>query len=118
MKGTEAPQMVVQLTADELRELLVAAVNDALPHPDDWLDLKQLTKEFGFSRESLASAARDGLAVSKGPKGRLLVRRSDVEAWLVSRPWKAPAPKQKTEDPNEDPEVEYGRQLARLEVVR
>ena len=56
MKPKAAPQMLVTLSTDELRDLLVAAVNDALPHPDDWLPLAQLTKEFGFSRESLASA--------------------------------------------------------------
>lgn len=78
--------MLVQLTADDLRVLIREAVAEHLT-PSAWLSLSQLSAEFGFSRESLASAARDGLSVRRGPKGRLMVRRVDVEEWLLARPW-------------------------------
>lgn len=53
----------------------------------DWLSMKELTSEYQFTRESLAQAATNGLAVSKGAKGRIMVKRSDVETWLADRKW-------------------------------
>ncbi len=51
------------------------------------LDLGALAEEFGFSRQSLASAAAHGLPVHRGPRGRLMAFREDVEAWIRSRAW-------------------------------
>jgi hypothetical protein len=93
--------------ATELRHLADALETEArqqatiTAQPSPALDLGSLRAEFGFSRESLASAARDGLSVHRGPRGRLLAFRSDVESWIRSRAW-APSTRRLSETEPED----------------
>jgi hypothetical protein len=69
--------------ADELEALAEVEA----PKTSEILDLAKLRTEFGFSRESLLSAARGGLPVHRGPRRRLCAFRDDVEAWIRSRAW-------------------------------
>lgn len=88
-------EFIVGLTVAQLKELIVESVADALESPNVALDFSQLKERYGFSRESLASAARDGLPVHLGPKRRIMAFSRDVEAWIRSRKWqprKAPVP--------------------------
>jgi len=73
--------------ASELEASAAALELASAEAPAQALDLAALRRDFGFSRESLASAARDGLPVHRGPRSRLLAFRSDVEAWIRSRAW-------------------------------
>lgn len=69
--------------ADTLDALADAVERDA---PDALLGLKEL-REHGVGRAALLGAADRGeLAVSRGPRGRLQVRRSELDRWLASRP--------------------------------
>lgn len=109
--------LLVTLSTDDLRAIIGEAVAEHAK-PATWLSLAQLTAEFGFSRESLASAARDGLNVHRGPKGRLMVRRADVEQWLSARPWTPPCPKQASPKSADDTDAKIGAKLRLLEAVR
>lgn len=60
------------------------------------LDLAELGTEFGFTRESLGSAVRQGLRVHRGPRNRVMAFRSDVETWIRSRAW-TPSARRKPE---------------------
>lgn len=51
------------------------------------LDLRSLSSEYGFTRQSLGSAAANGLPVHRGPRGKLMAFREDVESWIRSRAW-------------------------------
>src|SRR5690606_8526966 len=51
------------------------------------LGLPELREAYGFSRESLKTAQAHGLPVHKGPRGRVLAYRADVDAWIKSRAW-------------------------------
>jgi hypothetical protein len=90
--------------AAELRrladELDATASLVAPPGPAELLNLARLRAEFGFSRESLLSAAQRGLAVHRGPRGRLCSFRTDVEAWIRSRAW-TPSKAREAEAPDD-----------------
>jgi hypothetical protein len=59
--------------------------------PDTLLGVEEC-RALGVGRDALRGAARRGeLAVSQGPRGKLLVRRSALEAWLSSRQYKPEA---------------------------
>lgn len=74
---------LIDLRAADIRALIVAAV----ARPDPWLTMADLETR-GWSRESLASAAKQGLPVYRGPRGKIQVRQSDIDAWITSRPWR------------------------------
>ena len=72
--------------ADAL-EALAASLG---PEADELLDL-QACKAHDVGRDALKGAAERGeLAISRGPRGKLLVKRSALEAWLASKPYKPP----------------------------
>ena len=85
--------IALRALADAQRALADAidAVAESLAtttEPDPWLGLDQLRAQYGITRESLGAATNRGeLSPKRGPKGRVMVRRSDVEAWIESRPW-------------------------------
>lgn len=54
---------------------------------DPLLDVDQVLAEFGVGRDSLKAAAERGeLSLSRGARGKLLIERSAVRAWIKSRP--------------------------------
>lgn len=73
---------------DALRALVVTAVREALGsvHVDPWLDLEAAADHAGIGREHwhvVRDACRRG-ELPSGKAGRTtVVRRSDVDAWLV-----------------------------------
>lgn len=94
MKNNIPKEGSQQKSALKLLAEALSALADAseTAHEDDpWLDLAAL-RDYGFTRESLRSAAEKGLAVHRGPRGKILVRESDIDAWIKSRPWK-PGPR-------------------------
>lgn len=74
---------IIDLRAADIRALISAAV----ARPDPWLSMAEL-EATGWSRESLRSAAEKGLPVYRGPRGKIQVRQSDIDAWITSRPWR------------------------------
>lgn len=54
---------------------------------DEALDLVALGVRYGFTRQSLRSAAKTGLRVFRGPRNKLTCFRSDVDSWIRSRCW-------------------------------
>ncbi len=111
MTGNTASRNQLLIRAAELRrmadELEALAAHTEAPQASELLDLAKLRTEFGFSRESLQSAAQHGLAVHRGPRGRLCAFREDVVMWVRSRAWK---PRAHQEDTDE------GAALARAEA--
>jgi len=89
-KAVQLRAMADDLEAEAERSEALGA-----PVSADWLSMRELSSEYRFTRQSLAQAAANGLPVSKGPKGRLMVKRSDVEAWLAGRDWTPAKPKAK-----------------------
>lgn len=70
--------------------------------PDALLDVKGAA-ELGVGRDALRGAARRGeLEVSQGPRGKLLVRRSALEAWLSSRRYRPEARTAQQAEPDLD----------------
>jgi hypothetical protein len=69
---------------------LRAAAAVADPASDDErLDVKQTLEQFGVGRDGLKNAADRGkLAITRGARGKLLVRRSELIRWLDSRPYR------------------------------
>jgi hypothetical protein len=64
---------------------LADALDADVQTTDELLTLAKLKDEFGLGRAAVKSAATKGLPVVRGSRGALLVKRSDVEAWLKSR---------------------------------
>ena len=79
-----AQALALRAQADAL-DALASTLPDA---PDgELLGVAECSKRFGVGRDAIKRAAERGeLRVSRGPRQRILVRRADLEAWLVSRP--------------------------------
>jgi hypothetical protein len=100
------PGTTLRSRAAELRAIASAleAEADALDRTaqqtgSEALGLAELREAFGFTRESLKTAQAHGLAVHKGPRGRVMAFRSDVESWIRSRAWTPTARKvERSED--------------------
>jgi len=93
--------MIVTLRVSELREVVRAAVAEALAVKswDDLLDVKQTAERYGIGRRALQAAARRGeVELSQGPRRRFLVRASEVERWLTQRKYNAPVATNPTSD--------------------
>lgn len=91
-----AKAATLRALADDL-DLQAESLEDTAPTTEA-LNLQEL-KRYGFTRESLKSAAHNGLAVHKGPRGRLICYRADVDAWIKSRAWTPSSRKvERTED--------------------
>lgn len=53
---------------------------------DPLLDVEAVMEEFGVGRDSLKAAAERGeLTLNRGSRGKLLIARSAVRAWIESR---------------------------------
>ena len=79
-----AQAVALRAQADVL-EALAATLQDT--STDDLLGVGECSDRYGVGREALRGAAKRGeLAVTRGVRGKLLVRRSGLESWLTSRP--------------------------------
>lgn len=80
-----AQAVALRVQADTLDALARALESEA---PDTLLGVEECSA-LGVGRDALRGAAKRGeLEISQGPRGKLLVRRSALEAWLRSRPYK------------------------------
>ena len=56
---------------------------------DELLDVAACSERYGVGRDALKGAAKRGeLVISQGARGKWLVKRSALEAWIDSRPYK------------------------------
>ena len=87
--GAASAALRAQATALRVQaDTLDALAASLAPEADELLDLAAC-KALDVGRDALKGAADRGeLQVSRGPRGKLLVRRSALEAWLSSRPYK------------------------------
>jgi hypothetical protein len=84
-KALRAQAQALRAQADAL-EALASTLPDVAA--DELLDVAAC-RALGVGRDALRGAARRGeLQVSQGPRGKLLVRRAALEAWLTSRSYK------------------------------
>lgn len=91
-----AKAATLRALADDL-DLQAESVEDTAPTAEA-LNLQEL-KAYGFTRQSLRSAAEKGLPVHRGPRGRIICYRADVDAWIKSRAWTPSSRKaERTED--------------------
>jgi hypothetical protein len=77
---------LMRLQADTLD-----ALADALPdnEADELLDASQALESYGIGRDGiLAAVDRGELEAIRGARKKLLVRRSEIERWIASRPVK------------------------------
>ncbi len=81
-----------------LADRLEAEAKEAREPDDRMLCLRDLRELFGFSRESLRSASESGLPVVRGPRGKLMASRRDVESWIRSRRWQPNSARRATTD--------------------
>lgn len=85
--------MIVTLRVADLREVVRAAVSEALAAKGqhDLLDLKQVAERYRIGRDSVLAAAKRGeIALSQGPRRKFLVRADEVERWLTHRTYTPP----------------------------
>ena len=84
---------------------LIEALAKALPEGDEdpFLGVEEAQAEFnGIGRGTIATAAAAGeLNASRGARGKILVRRSELARWIASRPFK-PGPRRGTENDDSD----------------
>jgi hypothetical protein len=82
--------MALRTQADVLDALAATLTSQG---GDELLDVAACSKRYGVGRDALRGAAdRSELAISKGARGKWLVKRSALEMWIESRPYK-PAPR-------------------------
>lgn len=94
-----AQAAALRLQADALDTLASAAESS---EPDALLGVEECSA-LGVGRDALRGAARRGeLDVSQGPRGKLLVRRSALEAWLSSRKYRPSARAERAAEPDLD----------------
>jgi len=109
--------LLLSLTKTQREQLdLIDALANALPDGDNdpLLGVEDL-KPYKCGRGTLQTAAENGeLTVSRGSRGKLLVRKSELERWIASRPYK-PGPRRVEETDDGDALEEA---LASGELVR
>ncbi|MEO7032196.1 MAG: hypothetical protein ABI548_00115 [Polyangiaceae bacterium] len=67
--------------------------------PEDDLGVDDCREIFGVGRDAIKSAAARGeLEVTRGVRGKLLVKRSALQAWLASKPYVPPARDEPAQD--------------------
>ncbi|MES1173564.1 MAG: helix-turn-helix domain-containing protein [Myxococcales bacterium] len=96
MANTEgAASVALRAQAAALRvqaDTLDALAGTFSPESDDLLGVAEC-RALGVGRDALTGAADRGeLAVSRGVRGKLLVRKSELDRWLASKPY-TPSPK-------------------------
>lgn len=85
--------MIVTLRVSDIREIVRAAVAEALgaKGQHDLLDLKQVLARYGVGRNALLGAAKRGdIELSQGPRRKFLVRAAEVERWLTEKRYTPP----------------------------
>lgn len=94
-----AQALALRAQADALDALARALERS---EPDALLDVKGAAA-LGVGRDALRGAARRGeLEISQGPRGKLLVKRSALEAWLSSRKYKPESRAEQAGEPDLD----------------
>jgi len=84
-----AAALVAQAAALRAQADVLEALAATLPGAggDELLGVAECSERFGVGRDALKGASERGeLAVTRGVRGKLLVRRSALEAWLESKP--------------------------------
>ena len=77
---------LLDLLADKVAQRVIEHLATA-GQRDELLDLRQVEARFGVSAGTARAAIRRGdVSASRGPRQRLLVRESEIERWLTSRP--------------------------------
>lgn len=100
--------LVLRAQAQALRAqaaVLEAAATDAesstRPDDDALLTLADLERDYHLGRDALQAAIRrDELHAVRGGRRRIMVRRSEVERWLASRPYR-PGPRRAESQPTD-----------------
>lgn len=89
-----------------MRALAAELEQDAGPEAhDDLLGLPELRRLFGIGRDALLAAIDRGeIEAHRGTRQRLLVRRSEAERWIASRPAQPRQARQTRAPLVEDPE--------------
>ncbi|MES1185093.1 MAG: helix-turn-helix domain-containing protein [Myxococcales bacterium] len=85
--------LVAQAKALRAQADALEALAATLPtvEADDLIGVAECAAKYNVGRDALRRASERGeLAVSRGPRQRLLVRRSAVVAWLESKPLRGP----------------------------
>lgn len=80
--------MIVTLRVNELREIVRAAVAEALVTGgrQDLLDLRQVSERYSVGRDALLAAANRGeVELSQGPRRKFLIRAAELERWLTQK---------------------------------
>lgn len=100
-KTALAEVLLAQADALELQAQTLRATAKALdaapPDSGPLLGTVELKRDFHVTREVLRAAVDRGeLEVFRGAKGRIQVRRSEIERWIESRKWTPKAPKRTT----------------------
>lgn len=81
-----AQATALRAQADAL-DALAASLPDVYADADTLLGVAECSEGYGVGRDALKRAAERGeLVVSRGPRQRLLVKRSALVAWLASKP--------------------------------
>jgi len=81
--------LLAQATALRAQADALEVLADTLPDAanDDLLGVADCAAQYGVGRDALKRAAERGeLAVTRGPRQRLQVRRSELRTWLESKP--------------------------------
>jgi hypothetical protein len=112
---------ILEATARTLAESLgtLAALEESRAIGDTgsgWLDLKAIADGYGIKRDAVLNAGDRGeLTIKRGPRQKLLVKRSEMERWLGSKPYLPRAPKiSAPTSPSNDWERRASAELARV----
>ena len=99
-KLVEAALSSAETTVSLLRAQL--AEIDSAPANDPQLGCDELLKEFKLGRGTVQGAVERGeLTASRGARGKILVRKSEIERWIASRPYR-PGPRRVEETDDSD----------------
>ena len=97
--------LLLSMTKAQREQLdLIEALAKSLPEGDEdpLLGVDEAQAEFGVGRGTIATAAAAGdLSASRGARGKILVRRSELARWIDSRPFK-PGPRRVEEHDDSD----------------
>jgi hypothetical protein len=107
-----ARAVALRLEADQLDELAIETERQAAPG-DPMLGLPAIKARYRRGRHAIKAAADAGkLRVFRGPRGELMARESDLDAWMASAPYAPRAVPAAAAE--EDPEAEAMQQLQEL----
>jgi hypothetical protein len=106
--------LLAQVDAIEAQLRSLRASVEGTDDDDQQLDAKQALERFGVGHDGLLAAERRGeIALTRGPRRKILVRRSALEAYLA-RPHAPTAPKRRRKVEAPDYDAEVARELRLL----